>query len=77
MVAQAAATAEAALKTDLHGDLKKALANVKPKVTVINSGFHAPCGFASSRLFCQAVFQNWLACTMCLSSSAWLTSLQC
>ena len=33
MVAQAAATAEAALKTDLHGDLKKALANVKPKVS--------------------------------------------
>ena len=32
MVAQAAATAEAALKTDLHGDLKKALASVKPKV---------------------------------------------
>ena len=33
VVAQAAATAEAALKTDLHGDLKKALANVKPKVS--------------------------------------------
>ena len=32
VVAQAAATAEAALKTDLHADLKKALANVKPKV---------------------------------------------
>ena len=33
VVAQAAATAEAALKeTDLHTDLKKALANVKPKV---------------------------------------------
>ena len=35
VVAQAAATAEAALKTDLHGELKKALANVKPKV-----GYH-------------------------------------
>ena len=34
MMAQAAPTAEAALKeTDLHGDLKKALANVKPKVS--------------------------------------------
>jgi len=32
VVAQAAATAEGALKTDLHKDLKKALANVKPKV---------------------------------------------
>ncbi len=32
VVAQAASTAEAALKeTDLHEDLKKALANVKPK----------------------------------------------
>ncbi|CAL5223994.1 g6609 [Coccomyxa viridis] len=34
VVAQAAATAEAALKTDLHGDLKKALANVKPKLLI-------------------------------------------
>ena len=33
VVAQAAATAEAALKTELHADLKKALANVKPKVS--------------------------------------------
>lgn len=36
VVAQAAPTAEAALKeTDLHGDLKKALANVKPKVAAL------------------------------------------
>ncbi|CAK0737882.1 Aldehyde dehydrogenase 2 member B4, mitochondrial [Coccomyxa viridis] len=35
VVAQAAATAEAALKeTDLHDDLKKALANVKPKLLI-------------------------------------------
>ena len=34
MVAQAAPTAEAALKeTDLDADLKKALSNVKPKVS--------------------------------------------
>ena len=34
MVAQAAPTAEAALKgTELDADLKKALANVKPKVS--------------------------------------------
>ena len=38
VVAQAAATAEAALKeTDLHDDLKKALANVKPKVSNLSS----------------------------------------
>ena len=43
VVAQAAATAEAALKeTDLHDDLKKALANVKPKVSNLSSCHPAP-----------------------------------
>ena len=38
VMAQAAATAEAALKeTDLHADLKKALATVKPKVGTLGS----------------------------------------
>ena len=53
VVAQAAATAEAALKTDLHGDLKKALANVKPKVSNDVIWQHAPCGSLLEQLACQ------------------------
>ena len=52
VVAQAAATAEAALKeTDLHDDLKKALANVKPKVSSL--GYcHPACAPVRSHDLC-------------------------
>ena len=52
VVAQAAATAEAALKeTDLHDDLKKALANVKPKVSNLGS-CHPACAPARFHCLC-------------------------
>ena len=59
VVAQAAATAEAALKeTDLHDDLKKALANVKPKVSNLSS-CHPACAPVRSHGLCVRVSAMW------------------